>query len=80
MQRITEAISTVLSLLLVMLVIYVIYSIFVIHTLLLEPQKTTEPVMTLNEKGKIIINGKETEYKLEETKVYRLRRIHDTKH
>lgn len=79
MDKIKDTINTLLSLLLVMLVILLIYSFFVAQKLLNEPEEN-EPVITLDKKGNVIINGKQTDYTLEEIKVYRLRRINENKH
>ena len=79
MKGVKEAINILLSLLLVMLIILLIYSFFVAQRLLNEPEEN-EPVITLDKKGNVIINGKQTDYTLEEIKVYRLRRINENKH
>ena len=42
-------------------------------TVMCKLQKEEQPVMTLSNEGKVIINGDTTDYYLEETKVYKLK-------
>ena len=74
MDKIKDTINTLLSLLLVMLIISLIYYAFVIHRLVFEPDNDSSMVMTLAKDGRVIINGQISDYYLEETKVYKLRR------
>jgi uncharacterized protein YpmB len=69
MKSLSEIFNVLMCLTIVIILIYGL----IFMTVMCKMQKEEQPIMTLSNEGKVIINGDTTDYYLEETKVYKLK-------